>query len=254
MRLVAWRYYTAVFALGFAVTAILAKHTAPTVPPRHHVAAEPSLRTATSRPANPLPARSPLVAGRPSSQSGAIRADSAGLHVVTRTPSARTQRSTPPAPASHSSTASDAARAPAPTRTTSVGQTSGSAVPNNPGTQGSSAGPAPDGTAGDPPTAAPAGTPPASVYLVPGAGTPAPAAGTPQPAWQTPRYHVQVGVFDKPEDADALVQRLHTLGYVATTSEHDGYRVWVGGYFERETAESLAANLRKAGFDATLVP
>jgi phage replication-related protein YjqB (UPF0714/DUF867 family) len=63
-----------------------------------------------------------------------------------------------------------------------------------------------------------------------------------------------VGVFDSSEGADALAKRLHGLGYAATTAEHDGYRVWVGGYYERDTAESLAANLRKAGFDAKLVP
>jgi ATP-dependent DNA ligase len=56
-------------------------------------------------------------------------------------------------------------------------------------------------------------------------------------------------------EAQALVQRLQSLGYAATSSDKsDAYRVWVGGYFDREMAERLAASLRKAGFVVVLVP
>ena len=71
---------------------------------------------------------------------------------------------------------------------------------------------------------------------------------------QSPRFHVQVGMFNSPENAQALVRRLHSLGYAATAAAGDTYRVWVGGYFDRETAQRLAANLRKAGFDPVLEP
>jgi cell division septation protein DedD len=91
---------------------------------------------------------------------------------------------------------------------------------------------------------------PSSYVVTPAADTPA----TPQPAQQSLRFHVQVGIFNTQEDAQALVQRLQSLGYIATAAAGDVYRVWVGGYLDRETAERLAANLRKAGFDAALVP
>lgn len=75
-----------------------------------------------------------------------------------------------------------------------------------------------------------------------------------QTVWETPRFHVQAGTFTAEADADALVKRLQSLGYAATSSDGDVYRVWVGGYFDRETAERLAANLRAAGVNAELVP
>jgi len=64
-----------------------------------------------------------------------------------------------------------------------------------------------------------------------------------------------VGAFRVQTEADTLVRRLQAAGYVATASAGgNAYRVWVGGYFDRRTAEHLAANLRKAGFEATLMP
>lgn len=115
-----------------------------------------------------------------------------------------------------------------------------------------------------PPTPGPAGAPPgdpvgrdaegpSSIVVAP---TPDDAASptAQQPPAESPRYHVQVGVFSTAEGAQALVQRLQSLGYVATAPEGGLHRVWVGGYFDRETAERLAANLRKAGFDASIVP
>jgi cell division septation protein DedD len=63
-----------------------------------------------------------------------------------------------------------------------------------------------------------------------------------------------VGIFDTRDTARALVKRLESLGYAAASTEDDVYRVWVGGYVDRETAERLAMNLRKAGFDAMLEP
>jgi len=101
-----------------------------------------------------------------------------------------------------------------------------------------------------PDTAAPDGGQQSSYVVTPAADTPA----TPLPVEQSLRFHVQVGIFNTQEDAQALVQRLQSLGYIATAAPGDGYRVWVGGYFDRVTAERLAANLRKAGFDAALVP
>jgi len=95
---------------------------------------------------------------------------------------------------------------------------------------------------------------PAPIVITPASDTPTTGGATPQGTGETPRFHVQVGIFKAEEDAQALVQRLHSLGYIATSDQGDGYRVWVGGYFDRETAERLATNLRKAGFDAVLVP
>jgi len=78
--------------------------------------------------------------------------------------------------------------------------------------------------------------------------------GPQQSAAEGPRFHVQAGNFSTAEGAQAFVKRLQTLGYIATAPDGDGHRVWVGGYFDHDTAERLAATLRKAGFDATLVP
>jgi cell division protein FtsN len=105
----------------------------------------------------------------------------------------------------------------------------------------------------EPQTAAHDADQPSSFVITPASDTPV-TAGAQQAAGENPRVHVQVGVFRTPEDSQALVQRLHLLGYAAASIDGDTYRVWVGGYVDRETAERLAATLRKAGFDATLVP
>ncbi|HKX16947.1 MAG TPA: SPOR domain-containing protein [bacterium] len=69
-----------------------------------------------------------------------------------------------------------------------------------------------------------------------------------------PRFHVQVGAFLTPDDARPVVKRLESLGYAAALAGHEGYEVWVGGYLDRDTAERLAADVRRAGFNAVLVP
>lgn len=103
-------------------------------------------------------------------------------------------------------------------------------------------------------TAAPETAPSSSFLVIPSPDTAAAVGAIQQAAGQSPRFHVQVGVFKAREDAQALVQRLQSLGYSATSAEGDVYQVWVGGYFDRETAERLAANLHKAGFESVLVP
>jgi cell division septation protein DedD len=95
---------------------------------------------------------------------------------------------------------------------------------------------------------------PWSFLVIPAPDAPAAAGITGQAAGQSPRFHVQAGVFNARDDAQTLVRRLESLGYAAASAEDDVYRVWVGGYLDRETAERLAANLRRAGFDAALEP
>jgi cell division septation protein DedD len=253
MRFVKWWYYGLVFAVGLVIASVLTRHIPPATPPRQYVAAETSLRGATSRPVNSLPAPRPFVARRDAFESGATQY-SINRHAVASPSPGRAQRSPVPAQASRPSTASDAKRPGTPAQAVSVRNASGTAAPREYPTPGPSAGPDPAENPAEPTTAAPDDAPPTSFYLVPAAGTAAPSGDSQQTVWQTPRFHVQVAVFDKPEDAEALVQRLRALGYVATVAQHDGYQVWVGGYFDRETAESLAANLRKAGFNVTLVP
>ena len=108
----------------------------------------------------------------------------------------------------------------------------------------------------EPTTSVPGTDQPTSfVVVTPAPDTPATAGAAQGAAQETPRFHVQVGAFASQEEAQGLVQRLQSLGYVATSSnEGDVYRVWVGGYFDRETAARLAASMRKAGFNAVLVP
>jgi cell division septation protein DedD len=68
------------------------------------------------------------------------------------------------------------------------------------------------------------------------------------------RFHVQVGSFENRGGAMSLVQQLRDRGYAVTLVEGPPYRVWVGGYLDRATAERLAANLQAAGFEVTLTP
>jgi cell division septation protein DedD len=67
------------------------------------------------------------------------------------------------------------------------------------------------------------------------------------------RYHVQVGIFNNWQEAEALSLRLKALGYaVKVTGGGSLYRVWVGGHLDQSTAQRLAQNLQKVGFEATL--
>jgi len=102
-----------------------------------------------------------------------------------------------------------------------------------------------------PPAAVPEPAP--SVVIVPNqAGGPVGPSVTPPIPEPPSRFHVQAGVFDDRVLAEVLVRQLRTRGYAVTIVEGPPYRVWVGGYFDRGTAERLAGNLRAAGFDATL--
>ncbi|HEV2439682.1 MAG TPA: SPOR domain-containing protein [bacterium] len=68
------------------------------------------------------------------------------------------------------------------------------------------------------------------------------------------RFHVQVADFPERQNADALALQLRARGYAVTVTVGPPYRVWVGGYLDRTTAERLAANLRQSGLSPTLVP
>ncbi len=68
------------------------------------------------------------------------------------------------------------------------------------------------------------------------------------------RFHIQAGVFGDRDHAGSLVKQLRDRGYAVTLVEGPPYRVWVGGFLDRATAERLAANLQAAGFEATLTP
>jgi cell division protein FtsN len=65
---------------------------------------------------------------------------------------------------------------------------------------------------------------------------------------------VQVGTFDVAQNAQALALRVRALGYAVSVTPGPPYRVRVGGYVDRTTAEKLAANLHTSGFDALLTP
>jgi len=63
-----------------------------------------------------------------------------------------------------------------------------------------------------------------------------------------------VGAFSERQNAEALVLRLRSVGYAVTLTDGPPYRVWVGGYLDRATAERLAHDLEAGGFEATLTP
>jgi cell division septation protein DedD len=68
------------------------------------------------------------------------------------------------------------------------------------------------------------------------------------------RFHVQAGSFTDRDGAVALVRQLRDRGYAVTLVEGPPYRIWVGGYLDRATAERLAANLQAEGFETSLTP
>jgi cell division protein FtsN len=257
MRLISWRYYTVAFAVGFMIAFAIARYAAPTAPERQHAAAETSLHGVPPTLLNSPASRQPAVASRDASESGATHPDSVSLHAMlpVRRPSSRpVQRRTAQTQTPRRSPADNVTGSGTSAHAAAVKQTSGSPTGES-NTGGSSADPVPAGITVEPTPAVSDSAPPTSFHVAPGASAPAGTGGPAQTAWETPRFHVQVGIFDKREDAEALVRRLGALGYIATAAgTHDEYDVWVGGYFDRETAESLAARLRGAGFDARLVP
>ena len=82
------------------------------------------------------------------------------------------------------------------------------------------------------------------------AAPPAASAGQAAPA----RVHVQAGSFSDRGNAMILMAQLRAHGYAVALVEGTLYRVWVGGYVDRETAERLAGALRSDGFESTLTP
>lgn len=65
---------------------------------------------------------------------------------------------------------------------------------------------------------------------------------------------MQVGAFDERQNAEALRLRIRSMGYAVTITDGPPYRVWVGAYLDRTTAQHLADNLHAAGFDTVLMP
>jgi len=107
------------------------------------------------------------------------------------------------------------------------------------------------GPAASPSVAAPAAPQPGPSVVQ---TVPAPAARPPEAPALPGRFHVQLAGFPERQNADALAVRLRAGGYAVTVTDGPPYRVWVGGYLDRATAERLAAYLTQAGFSPTLVP
>ncbi len=118
-------------------------------------------------------------------------------------------------------------------------------------------GPPPGSAASPAPGAGPSGNlQPIAVPSPSPNGTPPVGGPTATPPIPEPpsRFHIQAGSFGNRDGAVSLVQQLRDRGYAVTLVEGPPFRVWVGGYLDRATAERLAANLQAAGFDATLTP
>jgi cell division protein FtsN len=69
-------------------------------------------------------------------------------------------------------------------------------------------------------------------------------------------FCVQVGVFEKEQDAQQVVDNLARQGYSARVvlpaggGSHPGFRVYLGKFAARNEAESVARQLAKMGFSA----
>jgi cell division septation protein DedD len=148
---------------------------------------------------------------------------------------------------------------------TTVQPGSGSPPSPLPGT--SPASPADQPGGGESPSSGPAATPappggaqgdipPIPVPSPSSTGTPPVGGPTAAPPIPGPplRFHIQVGSFGDRDGAVSLVRQLRDRGYAVTLVEGPPYRVWVGGYLDRTTAERLAANLQAEGFEASLTP
>jgi len=110
---------------------------------------------------------------------------------------------------------------------------------------------------GPTPTPSPAPNDPTGGQVKPEASpTPleVPAAGPiPKPP---SRFHVQAGAFKIRENAQVLIQQLRAHDFTAAlveSAEGPPYRVWVGCDLGLSEAEHLAAVLRAAGFETTLI-
>jgi cell division septation protein DedD len=236
MRFVKLGVWVAAFGIGFVFGPLLIRYlTSPPVLSGNASERPQHVAAPTPRPTIAAPETSPSSDG-----SHGRRLDGPGQTPDIRQQAASSQSSpdhTSPSLATHSRAHTTVASPPIPVHQTAILRAS-STVP-----------------ASGPDTVAPRADQPLSIVVTPTSGTPATVDPTQQAVWETPRFHVEVGQFTSQEEAQALVQRLQSLGYAATSSDKsDAYRVWVGGYFDRETAERLAASLRKAGFVVVLVP
>ncbi len=137
---------------------------------------------------------------------------------------------------------------PAPSPAAGLPAGTSSPAPQAPAPRGAADEPAPGAVAPPPDPAPPA---PSEIWI-PVTPPDASPAGSPAPE-QEPRFFVQAGSFDVSQDAAALALRLQSRGYAVTVEAGPPYRVRVGGYVDRPTAERLAGILRTQGFPATVV-
>jgi DedD protein len=249
MQLTRLSVYAVAFALGLSL-ALLFRYTARPSPP--------------SAASWELPAPAPLTRGSARLATGArhgttpvsepVSAPPPPAQPTTR-PDAGRQAATPPSRTIvQRSNPGRRPQAAAPPRSASVQTPAAGVTAKPPLRQPAPAPQTPAGAAAQSNAAQPDGSQGSSVVVTPVPDTPPAAEGGRGAVWATPRFHVQVGAFSSQADADALVRRLQSLGYIATVAGGNGYRVWVGGYFDRETAERLADNLRKLGFNPELQP
>ncbi|MCU0967933.1 MAG: SPOR domain-containing protein [Rubrivivax sp.] len=99
--------------------------------------------------------------------------------------------------------------------------------------------------------------------ILSGAATPGPAPGTPTavataPATQPFVFHVQVGAYSRPEDAEQQRAKMAMIGFEARLSEREQagrtvYRVRIGPFETREEAEAVQTRLANVSIDARLV-
>ncbi len=61
-------------------------------------------------------------------------------------------------------------------------------------------------------------------------------------------FVVQVGAFDKEENARGLVDKLQSIGFTAYITSENPYRVQVGAFRTKDAAEDLGGELEKQGF------
>ncbi len=123
--------------------------------------------------------------------------------------------------------------------------------------------PAPAGSAPAPAAAAPASAPP--VAATPPARDPAAILSAretstvkPTPAADPFNYFVQAGAFAKPEDAEQQRARLAMMGYEAKVTEREQsgrtvYRVRIGPFPAKDTADGAKDKLAAAGVESALV-
>jgi len=246
--------YIAAFGVGLVVSPSLFRYLSqPPARPLRTVIRSPQVVAPVRPHSDSVPPAPPSTAGPPLDGTGGLKSDAA-------LPAPLLTAGPPPARAGASASTANTLRRAAPSAESSHvlaarRPASRFVPPRNPAPQ--PAPPQQPSHVAAPPradTAEPPDDQPSPVVVIPAPDTPQP-GGNQQTTSETPRFHVQVGMFKVQAEADALVRRLQAAGYVATASAAgDGYRVFVGGYFDRQIADRLATTLRKAGFQAVLIP